>query len=66
MSELTDLSVGKIDEVENANFSFNKKSHVDALLQRVSVEELASERAGSKKVLQKGNIMTHRYTHKKY
>ena len=25
--------VGKMDEVENANFSFNKKPYVDGLLQ---------------------------------
>ena len=35
--------VGKIDEVENANFPFNKKSYLDLLLQKERVKERDSE-----------------------
>ena len=38
-------SVGKINEVKNANFSFNKKSYVDALLQKVRAKECATKMA---------------------
>ena len=39
-----DLSnVLKMDELKNANFSFNKKSYVDALLQKWWVKEHAEE-----------------------
>ena len=53
-----------MDEVENANFSFNITSYVDALLQKVRVKEHASEMVRSKNVLQKGDILAHRATHK--
>ena len=55
---------GKIDEVKNANFSFNRKSYVDALLQKRRVEERASERERPKNVIQKGNIVTQRSKHR--
>ena len=65
MHELMKLHVlGEMDEAENANFSFNKKSYVDALLQKGLVKEGASERVRTKNMLQKGDIVTQRATHK--
>ena len=56
--------VFKIDEAENDNSSFNKKYYVDTRIQKGGIEERASERVISKKVLQKGNILTQISTHK--
>ena len=55
-----------MDEVYNANFSFNKKSHVDALLQKVQVEECDSESVIYNNVIQKNDIVTQRDTYKKH
>ena len=43
--------VGKMDGIENANISFNKKTYVDALLPKGQVKERASERVILKNLL---------------
>ena len=63
---MINLYVGKIDEVKNANFSFNNKSYIDALLQKVQVEEHVSEKLGKISVLQKGDILMQIATYKKH
>ena len=55
-----------MDEVKNANFVFNRKSYVDALLQKRRVEERASERVISNNVLQKNDIVRQIATQKKH
>ena len=57
--------VGKMNEVKNADFSFNKKLYVYAILQKGRDEECATERSISKNFHQKGNIMMQRATHTK-
>ena len=58
-------SVGKIYEAENANFPFNKKYYIDALIQKRRVKKGASERVIFNNLLQKGEKMTERDTKKK-
>ena len=52
--------VGKMNEVKNADFSFNKKLYVYGLLQKGPDEEWATERETSKKY-----ILMQRATHTK-
>ena len=52
-----------MNEAKNADFSFNKKLYVYALLQKGPEEECATEREISKNFLQKGNILMQRATH---
>ena len=49
--------------VESANLSFNKKSYVYALLQKLQFKGHASERVILKNMLQKGYIVKQRVTH---
>ena len=55
-----------MDEVKNSNVSFNNKTYVDTLLQKVWVKERASERLIFNNVIQKKNIVRQRATHKKH
>ena len=56
--------VGKMDEVKNANFSFNKKSYVDNILQKRRFRKHASEKVIPKNVLQRGYTETKKSTNK--
>ena len=56
--------VGEMYELERANLSFNKKSYVYALLQKLRFKEHASERVILKNMLHKGYILNQRVTHK--
>ena len=55
-----------MNEPENADFPFKKKSCVDALLQSIRFEERAPERVILNNVKHKGEIVTQRITHKKH
>ena len=57
------VHVGKMDEVENSIFSFNKKYYVDSILQKVNFKEHVIERFRLKNKLQKCDIVTQRATH---
>ena len=52
-------------EVKNSNFSFKKKSYVETILQKVWVEERATEKVRPKNVIHKGEIVMKREEHKK-